>query len=190
MKMNGRGLLMTVGLLALTAGAAEFKQFLLKLSVDDTFTVAETKTWAVKVERFMTLHHADIKVTPKVGAAFILMLYFKCDTADLGNFDSAGKMKQAVVLSAQKYLPNCVEKTLQLHPINHRGRYGFYTVLTDASLANDSQPPEGKFKFTTRGMVRLSTDTALGFSLMTNAVTTKEYQQLLDYILSFVQPAS
>ena len=117
------------------------------------------------------------------------MLYFKCDTADLGNFDSAEKMKQAVVLSSQKYLPGCVEKTVQLHAINHHGRYGFYTVLTDAALANQSKLPEGQFKFMTRGMVRLSTDSALGFSLMTNEVTSQEYRELLDYLLSFVQPA-
>jgi hypothetical protein len=177
-------------LLALAAGAAEFKQYLLKLSADDTFTVAETKTWAVKVERFMLLRHADVKVTPKTGAAFNLLLAFKCDTPDLGNFDSAGKMKQAVVQSAQKHLADCVEQTVQLHPVNHRGRYGFYTVQTDASLANASQVPEGKFKFTTRGMVRLSTDSALGFTLQTNEVTSKEYQELLGYVLSFIQPAS
>ena len=79
---------------------------------------------------------------------------------------------------------------MQLHPVNPRGRYGFYTVQTDASLAGASQVPEGKFKFTTRGMVRLSTDSALGFTLQTNEVTSKEYQELLGYVLSFIQPAS
>ena len=175
--------------LALAAGAADFKSFLLKMSLDDTFTVAETKAWAVKVERFTTLRRADVKVTPKVGAAFSLMLYFKCDTPDLGNFDSVEKMKQAVLMSSQKHLPTCVEKQVQLTPINHRGRYGFYTVLTDAGLATASTVPEGQFKFITRGMVRLSTDSALGFSLMTNEVNSKEYKALLDYILGFVQPA-
>ena len=159
------------------------------MSLDDTFTVTETKDWMVKVERFMTMRHADVKVTPKVGAAFSLKLYFKCDTADLGNFDSAEKMKQAILTSSQKNLPTSVEKQVQLTPINHRGRYGFYAVLTDASLANVSKVSEGQFKFITRGMVRLSTDSALGFSLMTNEVNSKEYKALLDYILGFVQPA-
>ena len=175
--------------LALVAGAAEFKQVQLRMSADDTFTVTETKTWAIKVERFLTLRHADVKVTPKVGADFSLMLYFKCDTADLANFDSAEKMKNVVLVTSQKFLPNCVEKTVQMQTINHRGRYGFYSILTDASLANETKVPEGKFKFITRGMVRLSTDSALGFSLMTNEVTSKDYQGLLNYILGFVQPA-
>ncbi len=175
-------------LLALAAGAAEFKSFVLKMSVDDTFTVAETRAWAVKVERFTTLRHADVRVTPKIGAAFSLLLYFKCDTPDLGNFDTAEKMKQVVLLSSQKYLTNCVEKTVTLQPLNHRGRYGCYTVLSDARLAEVSQVPAGQFKFITRGMMRLSTDSALGFSLMTNEVTSKDYKALLDYVLGFVQP--
>ena len=174
--------------LALVAGAAEFKHYQLRMSADDTFTVAETKTWAVKVERFLSMRHADVKVTPKVGADFSLMLYFKCDTADLANFDSAEKMKKVVLASSQKYLPNCVEKEVQLHAINQRGRYGFYTILTDANLANETRVPEGKFKFITRGMVRLSTDSALGFSLMTNEVTSKKYEELLAYVLGFIQP--
>ncbi len=190
MNRSPHRLLTAMCLLALTAGAAGFKQYQLRMSVDDTFTVAETRTRAVKVERFLTLRHADVRVTPKTGTAFSLMLYFKCDTADLGNFDSAEKMKRAVEQSAQKYLPGCVEKTVQLHAINHRGRYGFYTVLTDAAFVNQSKLPEGQFKFITRGMVRLSTDTALGFSLMTNEVNSQEYQELLDYLLSFVQPVS
>jgi hypothetical protein len=188
--MLRRWLSWTLLTLALAAGAAEFKSFILRLSVDDTFTVAETRDWAVKVERFMTLRHADVRITPKVGTAFSLLLYFKCDTPDLGNFDTADKMKQVVLLSSQKYLTNCVEKTVQLQPLSHRGRYGFYTVLTDARLAEASKVPAGQFKFITRGMVRLTTDSALGFSLMTNEVTSKEYKALLDYVLGFVQPAT
>jgi hypothetical protein len=189
MKMKSRWLSMTVLLLTLAAGATGFRQFQLKLSADDTFTVAETKTRSVKVERFMSLRHADVRVTPKTGAAFNLMLYFKCDTAELGNFDTAGKMKQAVVQAAQKVLPACVEKEISLQSINHRGRYGFCTVLTDARLANVSTAPEGQFKFITRGMVRLSTDSALGFVLQSNEVTSKEYHELREYILGFIQPA-
>ena len=189
MKRRLHGLALTLLLLTLAAGGAEFKQFLLKLSEDDTFTVAETKTRAVKVEHFQTLRHADVRVTPKAGAAFSLMLYFKCDTADLGNFDTAEKMKRAVVQAVQKYLPGSVETELQLQALNYRGRYGFYTVLTVAQFANESKVPEGKFKFITRGMIRLSTDSALGFTLQTNEVNSKEYKELLDYVLSFVQPA-
>jgi hypothetical protein len=172
----------------LCASAADFKSFVLKISADDTFTVAETREWAVKVERFATLRHADVRLTPRAGAAFSLQLFFKCDTPDLGRFDTAEKMKQVVLDSARKYLPTSVEKTVPLQPLNHRGRYGFFAVLTDARLAEVSKVPEGQFKFTTRGMVRLSTDTALGFCLLTNEVTSKDYKALLDYVLGFVQP--
>jgi len=183
-------LLLLLLLLTLAAGAAELRQFMLKLSEDDIFTIAESDTRSVKVEHYQPMRHADVRVTPKTGAAFSLMLYFKRDTTDLGNFDTAEKMKRAVLQTAQKFLPGCVEREIQLQTLNHQGRYGFYTVQTDAQYAPASKAPEVKFKFATRGMVRLSTDTALGFSLQTNAVNSKEYKELLDYILSFIQPAA
>lgn len=176
-------------MLLVTALADEPKQYLVRLSEDDTFTVSTPKAWTLQVVRATAMRQTDVKVTPKIGGAFSLILYFKRDTADVALFDTPEKMKEFVIRSAQRYLISSVEKEIRLQPINHRGRYGFYTVLTDAVLADLPTVPEGKFKFATRGMVRLSTDSALGFSLMTNEVNTKEYRELMDYVLSFVQPA-
>ena len=176
-------------LLAGAADAAGYKQYLLRMSADDTFTVAETENWNVKVLRYETQRHADVKVTPRTNTSFSLALNFRCDTGELANFDTQEKMKAAVLHSAERYLGTSVEKTVLLLPINQRGRYGFSTILTDATLEKQALLPAGKFKFATRGMVRLSTDSALGFTLMTNDVTSKEYKELMDYILSFVQPA-
>jgi hypothetical protein len=67
------------------------------------------------------------------------------------------------------------------------GWYGWYAVLTDAKLANKAKIPDGEFKYMTRGMVRLSPDSALGFSLMTNELDTPEYKKLFDYICSFIK---
>ena len=176
-------------LLAVMAAGSESRQYLVRLSEDDTFTVGAPTAWDIQVVKSVAQRQTDIRVTPKGSSTFSLVLYFKRDTADLSIFDTPEKMKDFVMRSTQRYLDTAVEKEVRLQPINHRGRYGYYAVLTNAALASRATVPEGKFKFTTRGMVRLSTDSALGFSLMTNELNSKEYKELLDYVLSFVQPA-
>jgi hypothetical protein len=174
---------------ASAAGAADFKQYLVRLAEDENYTVTETKMWNVQLVRAQPLHHADIKVTPKSGKPFSLMLYFKSDTHTQANFDSVEKMKTIIAYSSQSDLKRAGEKELSFQPIDYRGRYGSYAVITNAIPPQLPNATTGPFKFTLRGMVRLSTDSALGFSLQINDQTSKEYKELMDYILNFVQPA-
>ncbi|TAN35783.1 MAG: hypothetical protein EPN23_10300 [Verrucomicrobia bacterium] len=187
--MKRHGLLCAVLLLTLTAGAADLKQYLVRLAEDESFTVAETKTWNVQLVHAQPLVYADIKITPKVGNPFSVMLYFKSDTHAMANYDTPEKMKAVITYSSQTDLQRTGEKELRFQSIDYRGRYGFYTVITHAVPPQLPGATGGPFKFTTRGMVRLTTDAALGFTLRTHALNIKEYQELLDYILGFVQPA-
>jgi hypothetical protein len=168
------------------ADGAETKREL-RLSLDDRFTVADTEKWTVKVEKELPLRLADVRVEPKKDSSFSLMLYLKCDTPDLAAYDSPERIEQSVRSSSEKYLGATVEKKVELKQLNVKGWYGWYTVLTDAKLAKLADIPEGEFKYITRGMVRLSKDSVLGFSLMTNDLGGPEYKQLLDYISSFVK---
>jgi hypothetical protein len=54
--------------------------------------------------------------------------------------------------------------------------------LTDKEVAAKTEPRPGEFKYITRGMIRLSPDSALGFSLMTNDVDSPDYKKMLDFI--------
>jgi hypothetical protein len=176
-------------LCASAAGAAEPKQYLVRLAEDENYTVTETKTWNVQLVRAQPLHHADIKITPKTGKPFKLMLYFKSDTHAQANFDSVAKMKEIITYSSQNDLKRAGVQELSFQPIDHRGRYGAYAVITNAVPPQLPNATTGPFKFTLRGMVRLSTDAALGFSLQINEQTSPAFKELLDYILNFVQPA-
>jgi hypothetical protein len=160
----------------------------IQMSLDDTFVIAGPSTWNFEVERELTLRFADIKVTPKEGEDFSMLLYFKCDTSDLSQFDTPEKIKRSVEKSSEQYLPGILEKKIILQKVPQRLTYGFYTVLTDADVANKSEAAPGEFKYMTRGMVRLSKDSVLGFSIMSNSTSSKTYQALLDYVYSFVKP--
>jgi hypothetical protein len=164
------------------------KKYELTMSLNDRFIVADTEQWSVAIEKVLPLRFADVRVSPNKASTFSLMLYFKCDTPDLAIFNSPEKIRRSVRSSSGKYLPHVVEKEIALKDLNPKGWYGCYTVLTDAELAGKPEIPKGQFKYMTRGMVRLSPDSALGFSLMTNELDSPQYKELFDYILSFVKP--
>lgn len=159
-------------------------------SLNDSFRIAETEQWNVKVERELMLRQADVRIDDKSGYPFGLMLYFKADTPDLAQFDTPEKMQRSVRESSEKYLPNIVEKTITVRAMPQASTYGFYTVLTDAEVAAKARPAVREFKFLTRGMLRLSKDSALGFSLMTNDIDSADYRKLFDYVGSFVKAGS
>jgi hypothetical protein len=170
-----------------TCLAADGDQHELRMSLDDTFVVAETNEWKVDVQRVETLRFADVNITPKKDKSFNMQLFFKCDTRDSAQFDSTDKIKMSVMSSSEKYLPYIVEKNIELKEMNAKGWYGWYTILTDAELASNPKIPDEEFKYMTRGMVRLSPDSVLGFILMTNEIDTPKYKKLFDYIESFIK---
>lgn len=159
----------------------------LRMSLDDTFRVEETEDWNVEVGRKLTLRFADVKVTPKRGYDFFMMLNFKCDTKDLSQFDTPEKIVSSVRKNSEKYLPLTVEKKVSLRAIPIKATYGFYTILTDAEVAGKATLPPGEFKYLTIGMVRLSKDSALGFSIMTNDIDSENYKKLLNYVYGFIK---
>ena len=172
-------------LLSFSLCHAETRKLLMAL--DDEYTVQDTEKWTVSVQRYMTLRLADVEVLPKQKKSFSLMLYFKCDTKDLAQFDTPEKMKNSVIASSKKYLGGTVEKEIKVEEIKNKGWYGFKTKLTDASLVGKKPTPEGEFLYIIRGMIRLSEDSALGFSLMTNDPNSEETREIEKYIYAFAK---
>jgi hypothetical protein len=159
----------------------------LLLALDDEYTVQDTEQWTVSVQRYVTLRFADVKVLPKQHKSFSLMLYFQCDTKDQSRVDTPEKMMKSVLMSSKKYLRTTVEKEIKVEEMQVPGRYGFKTKLTDASMVNKKPIPEGEFLYIIRGMIRLSDNAALGFSLMTNDPNSQETRDLEKYICSFAK---
>jgi len=158
----------------------------IRMSLGDSFRLEVPSDWKIEVERYLPLRFADVKLTPLRGYDFSMMLYFKCDTKDLAMFDTPEKIAESVKKSSESYLPHLIEKEIRLEPIPVKSTYGFYTILTDAEVARKSTYKSGEFKYLTRGMVRLSKDSALGFSLMTNDIDSESYTRLLQYVYGFI----
>lgn len=170
--------------------SAADKEHRYQMSLRDQFLVAPKNSWKVEEEErgYMPLRFANVKITPRQGHDFSLMLYFKCDTPDLADFDSVEKMERSIRVSSKPYLRHSVEKKIDIKKMKIAGTYGCYVVLTDAETAKKKKPEPGEFKYLTRGLVRLSSDSALGFSLMTNSIDSPEYRELVNYVRSFIKP--
>lgn len=158
----------------------------IRTSMRDIFCIQKNENWEIEVEKILTLRFANIRITPK-DRSFSLMLYFKSDTPDLSQFDTPGKIKKSIIRSSRQYLPYVLEKEVKLERFASKNSYGFINILTDKELINKIKLAEGEFIYLSRGMVRLSKDSALGFSLMTNELKTYNYNEILDYILNFIK---
>lgn len=158
-----------------------------RMSMEDRYMLQDTDKWTVSVESQCELRFAFVRVVPRGEKTFSLMLYFYCDTKDLARFDSPRKMRKALEDTSKIYLGHIVEKELKWEPITNKGWYGFKTRITDASLVNVRPIPKGEFLYIIRGMIRLSPDSALGFSLMTNDPESAETAKIFSYIYGFAK---
>jgi hypothetical protein len=104
--------LLVLAFLASPAWAGEVHE--LMMDRDDVFHVAETDQWRVRVERYLPIRFANVRIDGKQGYHFSLMLYFKCDTPDLADYDSPEKIKRSILISSQKYLDVTMEKEVKL----------------------------------------------------------------------------
>ena len=163
------------------------KEYRIRLSLNDYFIVKDTEEYKVTLQKQLILRFANVQVTPQNGKDFDLLLFFKSDTPDLAQFDTAQKIRDNLYQAATPYLPYVVETEVALREFFWKNRRGYLTILSDRQLADKEQIPAGVFKYLTKGMVRLSTDSVLGFSLMTNELGTDSYNQHLAYVKSFVQ---
>ncbi len=59
-------------------------------------------------------------------------------------------------------------------------------MLPDTQWDEKESVPAEEFRYMTRGMVRLSRDSVLNFSLMTNNLDSQAYKNFMAYITHFV----
>jgi hypothetical protein len=178
--------LLIVALLLVVASSAGARN--LRMSMDDVFTVADTDKWNVTVEKELILRFADVMVRPKGRATFSLKLWFKCDTRDLAQYDTPEKRRRAVKRMVEPYASGIVEKSPEPAEITNQGWIGYLVRVTDASLVGRKQAVDGEFLYLYKGCIRLSKDSALGFSLMTNDPDSVETKELFSYIYAFAKP--
>jgi hypothetical protein len=172
---------------ALFALASPGRAEKIQMSLDDVFDLANPEKWDVQIERQLPLRFADVMVRPKGSETFSLKLWFRCDTPDLAALDTPAKRKHAVEQMVKPYLGVIVEKAPQITEIVVKGRIGYLARITDASLVNREKPKDGEFLYLYKGSIRLTDDSALGFSLMTNDPDSDETKAVFAYIYSFAR---
>jgi len=167
---------------------SEGGKHILRMSFDDTFVVEETEEWHVDVQESPELPFVTVFIRPKKDKSFSMELCFRRDTPNLAKLNSGDKIKNFVMAySSSQYVPQSSVKRIELKPLNIKGWYGWYTVLTDSESKNKDETSEGEFKYVTTGTVRLSSDSVLIFTIMTNELDTPKYKKLFDFTCSFIK---
>lgn len=163
------------------------QQVTYKISDNDTFTVTAQPGWKLEPQAEMPMRFGAVRLTgPK--DVFSLQLNFIRDTADLAKFDTPEKLLEIQEDSSMRPYVESLERQKKI-PYHNRsftpaGRFGYVTRSTDKK----SPLPAGEWKYLTIGLCRLSNDSVMAFTLLTNSLDDQEYVKLLDYIASFIVP--
>lgn len=161
-----------------------------EMSLKDTFTVIPEPGWTLQPGRYLALRFGEVLIRGN-NDSFSLQLNFFCDTPDLAKFDSPEKQKRFLNRSNAAIFRESLEKErklrVQVRPFAPFGRYGYAVRFTDRRYAAEV-PSKGEWKYLTAGILRLSPDSVLSFSLLTNSVDNEAYLKLLDYIAAFTTP--
>lgn len=158
----------------------------IRTSLRDTFCIEQNEKWVIEVEKLLTLRFADVRITPK-DSSFSLILYFKADTPDLAQFDTPEKNKKIYYQVFAEIFTLCSRKRDRIRKVRFQQFLWFCQHSHRQRIGKSEQTKKGEFVYLSRGMVRLSEDSVLGFSLMTNELNTKNYNELTDYILDFIK---
>lgn len=162
----------------------DVKKTRLRIGPNDAFVIRESDVWDIRIEKYEPMHYAEIKVTPKMGPEFILAARFVCDTPDMGNFDTTEKLKKTVELAAEPYLDRSVEEKIELRDYWHNGSTMWTATVVDKAYVGRRTLVAGEFRCITLGIVRLSRDSVLEFTLMEKEISTSGMES---YVLSFVR---
>lgn len=159
----------------------------LHMSVGDTFVVEEMEEWDVDVCKPQNLPYVEVVIEPKIDKSFSMKLFFMRDTPDMANFDTPDKVKKFIMASSMQIFAGGLDKKIVSQKLELKGWYGWYIILPDTKLENKVNIPEGDFKYATRGMIRLSSDSVIWFMLLTNELDTPKYKRLFDFACSFIK---
>ena len=162
-----------------------------RISVDDMFTVIPKKGWKLYPKQELILRFGCVLIRgPK--DVFSLQLNFICDTPDLAKFDTPEKMQEIQKGSCVQFYAGSVERQMKIKYYSRKftpaGRFGYVARFTDKKYQGNTPVPPEEWKYITVGICRLSKDSVLGFSLLTNSIDDPAYVDLLDYIGAFVIP--
>lgn len=161
-----------------------------RISMDDTFEVIPKPGWTMYPLKELSLRLGIVRIHGK-NDEFSLQLNFVCDTPDLSRLNTPDKMKYSLNRRTQQFFMESLERVRKEHIMVRSfapfGRFGFAVRFTDRKYA-DEKPTAGEWKYLTCGLFRLSEDSVLLFTLMTNTIDDASYVSLLDYIAAFQHP--
>lgn len=157
------------------------KSYTIRLSPEDKFTVKVPDEWNLKKKEYVKNKSAILFADAK-DSSFSLTMYF--DRAGT-MLNSEEKLKKAIIIMAEDVLPRVAEDSVTVKPMELEKSYGFYATFTDKKELDPSDPTQ--FKYMTRGFIRLSDDSVLGFMMLTHKLDDDLHKELMEYLAEFIK---
>ena len=152
-----------------------------QLSDDDTFRVSALSKWNMKKLEYVENKKATFSFVPEDNS-FVLKLFFMRDQIDE---HSAARMLQRVSKDLKRFEEKAFSKNTIIEGFDDKKVYGLYGVLKDLETAKRTNPKSNDFLYMTRGRIRLSPETVLGFFMLTHEKDGAVNDRLKRYMCDF-----
>lgn len=154
----------------------------------NTFTIVPKAGWKLQEQQSIP-EQFEVVLIHGPKDVFSLQLNFICDTSDPAKLDTPEKMKEFLKESTVKFYMDSLEKEkkegIYCRDFTAAGRFGYVTRFTDKKYQGDTPVPPEEWRYLTVGAFRLSNNSMMVFTLLTNTIDDKDYVELLEYIGSF-----
>ncbi len=174
--------LVTIALIAI--GTQAFAEsYRIQLSSKDRFKVAAPSKWNLEQKKQEKNKYYEFVAVPKDNS-FVLKMFFMKDN---GKLSSPEKIKARLVFGGKAMLEGSVESSVNVKEYKLKKRHGFYSQFTDKETVKRTNPEPNDFLYTTRGYIRISDDSVLGFWMLTHKTEGEVYEMLEKYLFSYIK---
>ncbi len=175
-------LLLAISIITLSIQAFS-ESYQIQISSKDKFKVSTPSQWTLKQIKYNKNQDAEFTVRPK-DKSFVLKMFFLKVNEKL---DSKEKVKDQLVYDGKEFLSGSVQTKVEVKEMNLKKGFGFYATFTDKETIKKTNPKPTDYPQMTRGYIKLSDDTVLGFWMLTHKTDDKVFKGLAKYLTGYIK---
>jgi hypothetical protein len=175
-------LILTISIITLSISAFS-ETYQIQISSNDKFRVSAPSQWTLKQTKYNENQDAEFSIRPKDKSFVLKMFFLKVNE----KIDSKGKVKDRLIYDGKEFLSGSVQSEVEVKEMNLKNGFGFYATFTDKETIKKSNPKPTDYPHMTRGYIKLSDDTVLGFFMLTHRTDDKVFKGLAKYLTGYIK---
>ena len=175
-------LILTISIITLSVQAFS-ETYQIQISSKDKFKVSTPSQWTLKQTKYNQNQDAEFTIRPQ-DKSFVLKMFFLRVNEKI---DSKEKVKDQLKFDGKEFLSGSVQTKVEVKEMNLKKGFGFYATFSDKKTINNPNPKPTDYPHMTRGYIKLSDDTVLGFWMLTHKTDDKVFKGLAKYLTSYIK---